>query len=60
MDEIISIIPSPIPFKLDEKIFHYTDDKGNQIGEPYSYNDWIKQIEAISGVNEELLGRDDG
>ncbi len=60
MDEIIPIIPPPIPFKLDEKIFQYVDDEGNQIGEPYSYNDWIKQIEAISGVNEELLGRDDG
>lgn len=32
-------------------------DEGNQIGEPYSMNDWKKQIEAIAGVNPELLGK---
>lgn len=56
-EDILEIECTPLPFGLDEKIFHYYDDEGNIIGEPYSYNDWIQRIKDISGVNEELLGR---
>ncbi len=52
-DEMIK--PPNLPFNLDEKIFNYTDEEGNIIGEPYSYNDWIQKIIDMSGVNEELL-----
>lgn len=58
MDEIQPIIPSPFPFDVNDKIFSCTDDEGNIIGEPYSYNDFIQEIKDISGINEELLGID--
>ena len=47
-----------MPFDPDDKIFHYTDDQGDEIGDPYCYNDWLKEIEKISGVNDELLGEE--
>ena len=60
MDDIELIICCPSPFGPDDKIFHINDDEGNPVGEPYSYNDWVKMIESISGVNAELLGQADG
>ena len=56
-DEIIQINPPNLPFSCDAKIFNTTDDEGEIIGEPYSYNDFIKEIEDIWGVNEDLLGK---
>ncbi len=55
-NEILSIIPPPLPFSLNEKLFQSCDDEGNPIGEKYSYNDFILEIENISGINEDLLG----
>jgi len=57
--EIEKIIPPPLPYALDDKIFNYTDEEENIISDPYSYNDWIQKIKDISGVNEELLGPKD-
>jgi hypothetical protein len=52
------IIPVALPFSPDDKIFHHTDEEtGENIGDPYSYNDFLQSIIDISGVNEELLGR---
>lgn len=54
--DIEPIIPPKLPYELDEKIFYPTNDEGEIIGEPYSYNDWVNKIKMISGVNEDLLG----
>jgi hypothetical protein len=35
------------PYGLDDKIFQPTDDEGNVIGEPYSYNDHIKRMNLL-------------
>jgi len=56
-EEILSIIPTELPFSLDDKIFVDTDDEGNVLGLPYSYNDFLKNIEDISGVSEDLMGK---
>jgi len=58
MDEIIEITPASLPYDLDEKIFVNCDEHGIPIGQPYSYNDYLKFIESISGVNEEFLGEE--
>ncbi len=56
-EEIKTIIPPVPPFSMDDKIFILTDpETGESIGDPYSYNDWIKQIKDISGVSPDLLG----
>jgi hypothetical protein len=55
-NEIEPINPVPTSFALDDKIFNICDEEGNQIGEPYSYNDHIKKIKSISGVNPDLMG----
>ena len=55
MEGIIS--PIPLPFDADGKIFCSCDDDGNQIGEKYSYNDFMNEIESISGLSEKLFGR---
>lgn len=57
MNEILEIIPAPLPFKTSDKIFHNHDEEGNPIGDPYSFDDEIKFLNDISGVNEELLGK---
>lgn len=59
MNEIEPITPLPLPFSMDEKIFVPTDEEGNRIGENYSYNDWLKEIDNISGINEELMGKNE-
>lgn len=55
-DDILSIIPPSFPYDLDAKIFCFHDEEGNPIGEPYSYNDKLKALKDISGINNELLG----
>ncbi len=50
------ITPPHLPFSLDEKVFQVYDEDGEPIGQPHSYNDFIKQINNISGVNPDLLG----
>jgi hypothetical protein len=51
------IIPIPaITYSLDDEVFINTDDEGNIIGEPYSYNEYIERVKSYSGINEELLG----
>lgn len=57
-DDILPIEPPKLPFGMDDKIFNTTDDEGSIIGEPYSMNDWNQKIKDISGVNEELYGRE--
>ena len=54
--EILEIISPDLPFDLDEKRFQRVDDEGNIYGEPYSYNDMILNLEAMSAVNEDLMG----
>ncbi len=56
-DEIEQITPPNFPYLMEEKIFTPTDEEGNAIGENYSYNDWLKKIEDISGINYDLLGK---
>jgi hypothetical protein len=48
--EFLEIKAYPLPFGLDEKIFFYKDEDGNQFG-PYSYNDFMQLISSISRVN---------
>jgi hypothetical protein len=55
-DEIMGIVPIPCPFSYEDKIFYENDDEGNPIGEPYSVNDWIKMLNNVSGLTEELSG----
>jgi len=55
-EEIQMMIPAPLPFSVDKKIFFITDEEtGETIGEPYSYNDFIQNIKDISGVNLDFL-----
>lgn len=56
MNDILEITPPKFPIDLDAKVFQSHDEDGNPIGEKYSYNDFVKQIEDISGVSKELLG----
>ena len=58
-DEIQKIIPPNFPYGLDDKIFLSMDENGALIGEPFSYNDLLKRLENISGINEEFLGKND-
>jgi hypothetical protein len=55
-DELLEITPCALPYGLDDKIFHCVDEDGEVIGEAYSYNDWVQEIEDISGVSVDLLG----
>ena len=57
-EEIEEIIPFSLPFDPDDNIFSTHDDEGNEIGPPYSYNDFVKEIMKISGVSEDLLGKE--
>jgi hypothetical protein len=54
--EIEPIIPLPLPFDPDEKIFKTVDEETDEVLETYSYNDWLQKIQDMAGVNEELLG----
>lgn len=56
-DDILEITPSELPFNRDDKIFVYTDEYGNIVGDNYSYNDWINQIKNMSGINQDLMGK---
>lgn len=55
-DKILGIIPPALPYGLDDKVFRTVDDEGN-IGEPFSYNDQLKLLDQMSGINEELMGK---
>jgi hypothetical protein len=55
--DLMKIDPIPLPFNPDDKIFQCTDDEGNIIGDPYSYNDYLVMIKNISGVSKELLSK---
>ncbi len=56
-EDIMRINAPPLPYDMDANIFNHVDEETGEIyGEPYSYNDWLKSIKDISGVNEELLG----
>lgn len=58
MDEIENIIPPPLPFSLDAKIFKsHNEETGEVIGDPYSYNEWVEQLKNISGISEDLMGK---
>lgn len=59
MTEFEPIKALPLPYNADDKIFQVTDDMGNIVGEPYSWNDCTKMIENMSGIDEELLGECD-
>ena len=54
-DIIERIIPPPLPYGLDDKIFGNYDDEGNLLGELYSYNDAVKQIKSMSNLNSDFL-----
>lgn len=53
---IMPISPPNPPFGDDDKIFNQTDDEGNIIGGPYSYNEFVQKLKDVSGVNEDLMG----
>lgn len=55
-EEILEITCSPPPFGADDKIFYFNDEDGMH-GEPFSLNDFYKQIFDIAGINENLLGK---
>ena len=56
-DEIEPLLPLPLPFNPDAKIFNCVDEEtGEIIGEPYSYSDFLKKIDNISVIDEGLLG----
>lgn len=55
-EELQSIILPNFPVDLDEKIFISVDEDGEEIGEPYSYNEFIDGIIDISGLDYKLLG----
>lgn len=59
MNEILELNAAPLPFDLNDKIFCNYDDDGVILGETYSYNDFIKEILDISGINEDLLSSND-
>jgi hypothetical protein len=54
VEDILTITPPPLPFDADDKIFGLYDEDGQPIGEMHSYNDWMKMIIDMSGVNPEL------
>lgn len=60
-DMIEEIKPFDLPFDLDDKIFlipcpHYGENiECDCIPEYESYNDQIKRLKSISGINEDLL-----
>lgn len=58
-EEILEIPELHLAISMDDKIFNCWDDEGNVIGEPYSYNDWLQMIRDTSGVNEQLMGRNE-
>ncbi len=61
LNRLEQVMYPPLPFSDDEKIFICTDmETGEIIGEHYSYNDCIKQIIDISGVNPDLFGKENG
>lgn len=57
--EIEKINPIPLPFDLNDKIFRkcVCEDYPDCGCGLESYNDGIKNLLNISGVNEELLGK---
>lgn len=61
-DDILQIDSAPMPFDLNEKMFwvHLSDDENHDCHEcdcyQESYNDWLKKLQDMSGVNQELLG----
>jgi len=54
LDEIQSLVALELPFDPDEKILNDTDEYGNVLGDPYSYNDFLEKIENISGICKDL------
>jgi hypothetical protein len=54
--EYKSISPAQLPFDIDEKIFCNADPETGELfsEERYSYNDFIKKIKSLSGINEAL------
>jgi hypothetical protein len=56
-NEIEKIIPPKLPYGMDDKIFiSFTPETGEPFGEFYSYNDTIKILTEILGINPDLLG----
>lgn len=56
IEELLELPPYPFPFNPDAKDYYYVNEDGEVAGEPYSYNDLLARLKAISGVNEELMG----
>jgi len=56
-EKIQEIIPVILPFGCDAKIFSNTDEDGNIVGPPFSYNDFIQACKDIAGVSEDLMGK---
>jgi len=54
--EVIKIDSIRLPFGLDEKIFGCACDDDCDCS-LMSYNDFVKCIESFSGINPELLGK---
>lgn len=62
-EEIEKILPPMLPFNFEDKIFKSCtedcEDSCECSKNPYSMNDWIKSLTDISGVNPELMGRNE-
>lgn len=57
-NEILEIVPPNSPYSVDDKMFYSTDpETGESLGPPYSLNDFYDEIEKMSGINEDLLGK---
>jgi hypothetical protein len=57
IEQILPLNPPSFPSDPDEKMFYITaPDTGEQIGEPFSYNDFLDRIGSMAGISENLLG----
>ncbi len=53
-DNILPIKGHLLPFDPNEKVFYFEDE--DEVRELFSFNDSIKMLTSISGINEDLLG----
>jgi hypothetical protein len=57
--EIEKIIPLPLPFDPDAKIFHIVDGETGEVLDAYSYNEGLQRMRDMAGFSEDLLGHAD-
>lgn len=57
--EIMEITPPPLCFDENAKIFFTVDEDTGEVLENYSFNEWLEKIKNISGINEDLIGKNE-